>query len=412
MCSFFDDKYYNQLHGTAMGTKMAPVYATLFLGYLEETMYVKVKDIMGQNVHDHIKTHWVRYVDDCFLIWNDNLGKIEELKSILESLHDSIGFKQCSNGHNIPFLDIDVHIDSDNSIQTDIFYKITDTHQYLDFHSCHPRHTKINIPFNLARRICTITSQVTNRNKRLSELKSILLQRNYPIKVIQNGIEKALRIDRKVLLSSKSKTKDDNNNILTFVHTHNPNNTNMGKVVNDSIHMLNQSKKLAKVLDTTKLIMSKRQSPNLKKILTRAALPKTIQGSSTKCGDKRCGTCSYIYECETFIFKNQKTFQIRHPMNCKSKNLIYVMTCNGCGEHYIGQTGDKLCTRMTVHCQQIRDPSTRQLPVSDHLETCNRNPSKLHFMVVPILKINSDDKAKRIAAENWLINLFNPKLNK
>ena len=29
---FFDDKYYNQLHGTAIGTKMAPVYATLFLG--------------------------------------------------------------------------------------------------------------------------------------------------------------------------------------------------------------------------------------------------------------------------------------------------------------------------------------------------------------------------------------------
>ena len=110
--------------------------------------------------------------------------------------------------------------------------------------------------------------------------------------------------------------------------------------------------------------------------------------------------------------KNQKTFQIRHPMNCKSKNLIYVITCNGCGEHYIGLTGDKLCTRMTVHRQQIRDPSTRQLPVSDHLETCNRNPSKLQFMVAPILKINSDDKAKRIAAENWLINLFNPKLNK
>ena len=108
----------------------------------------------------------------------------------------------------------------------------------------------------------------------------------------------------------------------------------------------------------------------------------------------------HIYECETFIFKNKKTFQIRHPMNCKSKNLIYVMTCNGCGEHYIGQTGDKLCTRITVHRQQIRDPSTRQLPVSDHLETCNRNPSKLQFMVVPILKINSDDKAKRIAAEN------------
>lgn len=88
------------------------------------------------------------------------------------------------------------------------------------------------------------------------------------------------------------------------------------------------------------------------------------------------------------------------------------MTCNGCGEHYIGQTGDKLNSRMRVHRQQIRDPSTRQLPVSDHIDNCNKIGTKLQFTVVPLLKINGDDKDKRIAAENWLIKLFNPKLNK
>lgn len=31
----FNGKYYLQLKGTAMGTKMAPTYATLTLGYLE-----------------------------------------------------------------------------------------------------------------------------------------------------------------------------------------------------------------------------------------------------------------------------------------------------------------------------------------------------------------------------------------
>lgn len=375
-------------------------------------MYKNVKNIMGQKVHDHIKKHWVRYLDDCFLIWNDRLGNIEDLISILDSLHDSISFKQSSSRHKIPFLDIDVQIDNDNNIQTDVYYKVTDTHQYLDFRSCHPRHVKINIPYNLARRICTITSQVATRNRRLSELKNILLQRNYPMQVIQNGIDKALKIDRKDLLSSKSKVENDDINILTFVHTYNPQNTNMGKVVNDSIHMLNRSEKLAKIMSKTKLIMSKRQSPNLKKLLTRAALPKPIQGSSRKCGDTKCGTCAHIYECDSFTFKNGKTFQIRHPMNCKSMNLIYVMTCNGCGEHYIGQTGDKLNSRMRVHRQQIRDPSTRQLPVSDHIDNCNKIGTKLQFTVVPLLKINGDDKDKRIAAENWLIKLFNPKLNK
>ena len=31
----FNDNHYLQIHGTAMGTKMAPAYANLFLGYFE-----------------------------------------------------------------------------------------------------------------------------------------------------------------------------------------------------------------------------------------------------------------------------------------------------------------------------------------------------------------------------------------
>ena len=29
-------------------------------------------------------------------------------------------------------------------------------------------------------------------------------------------------------------------------------------------------------------------------------------------------------------------------MNCSSKNLLYVITCQGCHENYIGQTGNEL----------------------------------------------------------------------
>ncbi len=243
---------------------------------------------MGLQTYEYITKNWVRYLDDS-IIWNKKLGNIEDFISILESLHESIGFKRSSNTKNIPFLDIDVQIDQTNNIQTDVFYKVTDTHQYLDFRSCHPRHTKNNIPFNLARRICTITSQETTRLKRLLELKNILIQRNYPPQLIENGIQKALDIDRKELLKPKTNT-DNDPNILTFVHTHNPNNVNMGKIVTESIHMLKKSEKFTEILNNTKLIMSKRQSPNLKKILTRAALPQTTKHSSKKCGDKHVRT--------------------------------------------------------------------------------------------------------------------------
>ena len=34
----FNGNYYRQVKGTAMGTKVAPVYATLTLGYLEQKL--------------------------------------------------------------------------------------------------------------------------------------------------------------------------------------------------------------------------------------------------------------------------------------------------------------------------------------------------------------------------------------
>ena len=37
----FNDTYFLQTKGTTMGTKYAPIYATLILGYLEETLYKK-----------------------------------------------------------------------------------------------------------------------------------------------------------------------------------------------------------------------------------------------------------------------------------------------------------------------------------------------------------------------------------
>ena len=89
--------------------------------------------------------------------------------------------------------------------------------------------------------------------------------------------------------------------------------------------------------------------------------------------------------------------------------FLYVLVCNGCKEFYIGQTGDKLRNRRTVHDQQIRDPSTRQLPLSAHLDTCsNTNPK---FSIFPFYKFKTNDVSARLIKENYFINIFNPSLN-
>jgi len=158
--------------------------------------------------------------------------------------------------------------------------------------------------------------------------------------------------------------------------------------------------------------MSRRQTPNLKSMLTKADLNRN-KGGSSKCNDKRCGTCAHINECSSFTFKNDMSFNIKYPMNCKSKNLIYVITCNGCKEHYIGQTGDHLHSRMRVHKKQIKDPSTRQINVSQHIDECASNAcADIKFSVTPLYKVRDENKVQRIAMETRLINIFKPTLNK
>ena len=83
------------------------------------------------------------------------------------------------------------------------------------------------------------------------------------------------------------------------------------------------------------------------------------------------------------------------------------MICDGCGSIYIGQTGDKLHMRMNVHRQQIRDASTRMLPVSRHIEQCGKNK----FKVLPFYKCKNDDIDLRNRMEKHFINIFQPSLN-
>ena len=87
-----------------------------------------------------------------------------------------------------------------------------------------------------------------------------------------------------------------------------------------------------------------------------------------KCGRPNCGLCVSLIEGSVYEFKTGQQFKIKNFFSCASENLIYAIKCCGCNEDYIGQTGLTLRKRMTLHRQQIRDPDTRQIPVSEHID--------------------------------------------
>ena len=64
----FNDNHYLQIHGTAMGTKMAPSFANLFLGTFEANA------LKNAPFNPHT---WFRYIDDIFMIWTEGLGNLK-----------------------------------------------------------------------------------------------------------------------------------------------------------------------------------------------------------------------------------------------------------------------------------------------------------------------------------------------
>ena len=403
----FNDTFYRQEKGTAMGTKFAPVYATLTIGYLEEKLYTILETDYDAEFQQYLKAYWKRFLDDCFIPWTKSEEELKTFHYILNNLHGDINFTLEYDQKEQPFLDVMVR-NKEGKIETDIFYKETDSKQYLLFSSCHPRHTKINIPYNLARRLKTIISEQNVLINRMKELKMFLLKQNYPESLIDGGIEKAMNLEKSTLRTVKDRTEDQ---VMPYVSTHNPKNPEIYNVIQFNLPILHEDPKMSNILSNFKMIKSKRQPKNLKRMLTKAKFNSNNYHEVKRCQRPNCGLCKHLIEGDATEFKCGRKFYVHESMTCDVKNVLYVMKCSGCGEEYIGQTGDYLRKRVTVHNQQIRDPRTRMLYVSGHIDTCAHQIIP-KYTIFPFYKMYSDSVSFRCAKENYFINLLNHKLNK
>ena len=156
----FNQQHYLQIQGTAMGTKMAPSFANLFLGMFETNA------LTNAPWQPHT---WWRYIDDIFMIWTEGSDRLKIFVDYLNNIHPTIKFTSSHSLTNVPFLDVMVSLHN-GIIETDLFTKPTDKHQHLLSSSCHPHHTKKAIPFSLALRLRRICSTGAKFKHRFNEL--------------------------------------------------------------------------------------------------------------------------------------------------------------------------------------------------------------------------------------------------
>ena len=79
----FNSENYMQKMGTAMGSPMAPAYASLFMGKLEKEF------LEGRGI---LPSMWLRFLDDIFMVWNHSLESLHSFIDALNSFHPSIKF--------------------------------------------------------------------------------------------------------------------------------------------------------------------------------------------------------------------------------------------------------------------------------------------------------------------------------
>ena len=109
-----------------MGTKFAPTYASLVLGFLEITSYQQILSKYEKSHAEVINEEFQRSLGDYFLVLNDAWGDLSEFHDLLSNLHPSIRFTMEQNYTGLAFLDIFIKRKG-SLIITDIYYKPTDT---------------------------------------------------------------------------------------------------------------------------------------------------------------------------------------------------------------------------------------------------------------------------------------------
>ncbi|CAF3167240.1 unnamed protein product, partial [Rotaria sp. Silwood2] len=172
-CFAYNNKYYKQTRGGAMGSAFTQVLANIY-------MYEWEQDLLKHQALN--KEIYGRYIDDIFMTTNQHSNeiKIELEKANKKDINIKINYEIDTSVH---FLDITVANES-NRLRTSIYHKPAAEPYILPYTSDHPRHIPRNIPYTALLRATRICSNVHDFNSECIHIDLSLLLNNYPPKLI------------------------------------------------------------------------------------------------------------------------------------------------------------------------------------------------------------------------------------
>ena len=171
----YQNQFYEQTEGAAMGSPVSPVVANIYMEYVEEAAIATSPSPVR---------FWRRYVDDTFCFLQES--SVELVLNHLNSISPSINFTVEQEKDNIlPFLDALVSRNEDGTLKVSVFRKQTHTDRYLPYESHHPFHVKRGVVRCLVKRAEEISSDDGVLKQEMKHLRTVLSENGYPTGLVK-----------------------------------------------------------------------------------------------------------------------------------------------------------------------------------------------------------------------------------
>lgn len=344
----FNSTMYRQVSGTAMGTRMAPSFANLFMATLEEQF------IEGEPIKPLL---WLRYIDDILCIWPDSQETLTAFLNRLNCYHSTLRFTWEVSTKEVSFLDLEIYkgsrFEQSGILDLRPHYKSSNSFQYLHRSSAHPPSTHRGVvKGELIRLLRASSSEVTytiNKEKIILHFKD----RGYSEALLNKVSAQVKFSDRHKHLEEKTTNMRPPPLLITRYHP----SINRGDLhsalspppsLARPIVCYTRNKSVASHLVRARLPRTKTPAPSQTAVkLTHRPTMKTI---SAPCGKTLCGCCRVMSRKERVYGKDGKSYSTATNTTCDTESVIYLLECSSCPQgRYVGQTKRSIKNRMAGH---------------------------------------------------------------
>lgn len=275
----------------------------------------------------------------------------------------------------------------------------------MSFKSCHPRHTKVAIPYSQALRYRRICSDDRDLDHHLNNLEQTFVDRQFPPKLVRDALDKARRKNRQDLFRKSTAEKSTRINLTVSFGSNIP---KVNNILKRHYSILTQSDRMKEIFHEPPRV-AYRRARSLQDDLVNSKINKPVEipKGCHPCNGRRCQICKLMQCTQTLKSTNSNFFiKINADLDCNSSNVIYVIQCNTCQAQYVGQTKSSFRIRFNNHKSDVlKKPN---LPVSRHFR---QDGHSINDVSVFLVQSNFKSDRNREQRESYLIYKFRSSIN-